>query len=118
MPKAPLRTLQSANRLGGQVCIGRANAASGLQRVFEAHRGVPPVQHDRGIRQRLALQPPQPGIAVAQHRRRRVSRYAGHGERLLERVGSNRGAVARESESIEIPVSLLNRFVETLCLAA
>jgi hypothetical protein len=30
---------------------------------------VPPVQHDCGARQRLALQPPQPGIAVAQHRR-------------------------------------------------
>ena len=97
--KAPLRTLQSANRLGGQVCVGRAKAASGLQRVFEAHRGVPPVQHDGGVRQRLALQPPQPGIAVAQHRRRRVRRHAGHCERLLERVGCNRRAVARESEA-------------------
>ena len=106
MPQAPLRTLQSANRLGGQVCIGRANAASGLQRVFEAHRGVPPVQHDRGVRQRLALQPPQTGIAVTQHRRWRVCRYAGHGERLLERVGSNRGAVARKSEARRISFSV------------
>jgi hypothetical protein len=69
MPKPPLRTLQSANRLGGQVCVGHAKAASGLQGVFEAHRRVPPIQHDCGVRQRLALQPPQPGIAVAQHRR-------------------------------------------------
>ena len=60
MPKAPLRTLQCANRLGGQVCVSHAKAASGLQCVFEAHRGEPPIQHDCGIRQRLALQPPQP----------------------------------------------------------
>ena len=65
MPQAPLRTLQSANRLGGQVCVGRAKTASSLQRVFEANRGVPPVQHDCGVRQRLALQPPQPGVAIA-----------------------------------------------------
>ena len=65
MPKAPLRTLQSANRLGGQVCVGRAKAASGLQRVFEAYRGMPPVEHDRGIRECLALHPPQPGIPIA-----------------------------------------------------
>jgi hypothetical protein len=59
MPKPPLRTLQSADRLGGQVCVGHAKAASGLQCVFEAHRGGPPIQHDCGIRQRLALQAPQ-----------------------------------------------------------
>ena len=81
------------------MCVGRAKAAGGLQRVLEAHRGMPPVEHDRGVRQRLALQPPQPGIAVAQHRRRRVRRHAGHCERLLERVGGDRGAVARESEA-------------------
>jgi hypothetical protein len=28
--KAPLRTFQSANRLGSQVCVGRAKASSGL----------------------------------------------------------------------------------------
>ena len=39
-------------------------------------------------------------------RRRRVCRYAGHGERLLERVGSNRGAVARESEARLISFSV------------
>jgi hypothetical protein len=99
MPKPPLRTLQSANRLGGQVCVGHAKAASGLQCVFEAHRGVPPIQYYRGIRQRFALQAPQSGVAVAQHRRRRVCVHADHCERLVERAGYNRGAVARESEA-------------------
>jgi hypothetical protein len=64
--KGPLRPLQSANRLGGHVCVGHAKAASGLQCVFEAHRGVPPIQHDGGIRQRLALDAPQSDITVAQ----------------------------------------------------
>ena len=60
---------------------------------------MPPIQHDRGGRQRLALQPPQPGIAVAQHRRRRVGVHPGRGERLRERVGRDRLAVAGESEA-------------------
>jgi hypothetical protein len=64
MPQVPLRTFQSANRLGDQVYFGRAKAASDLQCVFEAHRRVLSVEHDRGSRQCLALQPPQPGIAV------------------------------------------------------
>src|SRR5271165_6183034 len=94
MPQAPFRTLQAANRLVGQVRAGCvcAKAAGRLQRV-------PPVQHDRGLRQRLALQPPQPGVAIAQHGCRCVRMYSGHGERLLERVGGDRGAVARESEA-------------------
>ena len=50
-------------RLVGQVRGGRAQAAGRLQRGLKAYRGVPPVEHDRGVRQRLALQPPQPGIA-------------------------------------------------------
>jgi hypothetical protein len=50
MPQSPLRALQFANRLGGQVCVDRAKAASGLQGVFETHRGVPPVEYDRGVR--------------------------------------------------------------------
>src|SRR5271165_4919270 len=45
--------------------ISRAKTAGRLQRVLETHRGMPPVEHDRGVRQRLALQPPQTGIAVA-----------------------------------------------------
>jgi len=62
VPQAPFRTLQSANRLVGQGRVGRASAkATGrLQRVLEAHCGVPPVEHDCGLRQRLVLQPPQP----------------------------------------------------------
>ena len=67
--------------------------------MFEAYRGVPPIQHDGGIRQCLALQPPQPDVAVAQHRRRGIRRHAGHCERLLERAGCTRRAVARESEA-------------------
>jgi hypothetical protein len=31
---------------------------------------VPPVQRDSGRRQRLAPQPPQPGITIAQNSRR------------------------------------------------
>ena len=107
-----LRPLQSANRLGSQVCVGRAKAASGLQRVFEAHRGVPPIQHDCGVWQRIALQPPQPGVAVAQHRRRRVRGHAGHCERLLERTGCNRRAVARESEAGLAVVSQISQMAE------
>src|ERR1019366_3010608 len=48
MPQAPLRTLQSANCLVGQVRVGRAKAAGRLQRVLKANRGMPPVKHDRG----------------------------------------------------------------------
>ena len=67
--------------------------------MLETHRDVPPVEHDRRLWQRLALHPPQPGIAVAQHRRRRVRLHASHGERLLERVGRDHRAVAREREA-------------------
>jgi hypothetical protein len=48
-------------------------------RMFEAHCSVPPVQYDGGIRQRYTLQPPKPGVAVAQYRRRRVRCHAGLG---------------------------------------
>ena len=70
----PCHKRHFANRLVGQVHVGRARAkaAGRLQRVLEAHRGVPPVEHDRALRQRLVLQPPQPSIAVAQYRRRRI----------------------------------------------
>src|SRR5258708_924048 len=67
--------------------------------MLEAHGSVPPVEHDSGLRQRLALQPPQSGVAIAQHGRQCIRMYSGHGERLLERVGGDRGAVARESET-------------------
>jgi hypothetical protein len=65
VPQAPFRALQSTNRLAGQIRISRAKAAGRLQRVLEAHRGMPPVEHHRGIRQCLALHPPQPGVPVA-----------------------------------------------------
>jgi hypothetical protein len=90
VPQAPLRPFQAAHRSfsqEGRVGRGPAEAAGGLQRVLEAHRGVPPVEHDCGARQHLALQPPQPGIAVAQHGRGRVRVDARPGERLAERLG-------------------------------
>src|SRR3978361_726278 len=106
MPQAPLRPLQSANRLGCQFCVARAKTASGLQRVFETYRNMPPIEHNCSVQQRLALQPPQPGIAVAQHRRQRVRLYARHHERLLERTGCDHWAVARESEAGLVSVSV------------
>jgi hypothetical protein len=48
------------------MCIGCAKATGGLQRVFEACRSMPPIPHDCGVRQRFALRPLQPGIAVIQ----------------------------------------------------
>ena len=67
VPQAPLRALQTANGLVREVRVGRAQAkaAGGLQRVLEAHGGVPPIQHDRGVGQRLMLQAPQSRIPVA-----------------------------------------------------
>jgi len=84
------------------VHVGRvhAEAVSCLQRVLKAHSRMPPVQHDRGTRQRLTLQPPQPGIAVAQHHRGRVRTPARRGERLPERLGRDRLAVAGEGEAV------------------
>ena len=60
VPETPLRAFQVANRVMGEgrVSCACAEAAGRLQRVLEAYSGVPPVQHDRGTRQRLALQPP------------------------------------------------------------
>ena len=78
----------------------RAETARRLQRVLETNGDMPPIQHDRGRRQRLALQPPQPGITIAKHRRRRVSVHPGRGERLLERFGRGRLAVAGEGEAV------------------
>jgi len=71
-----------------------------LDSVLKAYSGVPPVQHDRGARQRLTLQPPQPGIAVAQHRCRCVRTHPGRGKRLPERLGCGRRAVAGEGEAV------------------
>jgi hypothetical protein len=74
VPAAELRRLArrernraAAARMQGEGHISRAHpeAAGRLQRVLEADRGVPPVQRERGTRRHLALQLPQPGIAVA-----------------------------------------------------
>ncbi len=102
VPQAPLCPLQAANRRVGKVRIGRTRAETTrwLQRVLEAHRGVPPVQHDRGTGQHGALQPPQSRIAVAQHGRQRVRVHSGRGERLPERLGRDRLAVAGEGEAV------------------
>src|SRR3954464_2892879 len=72
VPQAPLRSFDVADRSTGEASVGRARteAAGGLQRVFEPHGGVPPVQYGCCTRQHLALQPPQPGIAVGPHGRR------------------------------------------------
>src|SRR3954452_9661336 len=50
VPQAPLGALQFVNRLIGEMFLGGASAkaAGRLQRVFETHREVPPVQHHRG----------------------------------------------------------------------
>jgi hypothetical protein len=89
------------NRVIGKICVRRTRAetARRLQRVLETNSDMPPIQHDRSRRQRLALQPPQPGITIAKHRRRRVSAHPGGGERLLERVRGGRLAVADEGEA-------------------
>jgi hypothetical protein len=65
VPQAPFRTLQTPNRLIGKMAVWRAEAACRLQRMLETHGGVPPIQHGRGIRQCLALQPPQASITIA-----------------------------------------------------
>jgi hypothetical protein len=52
VPQAPFRPLQPASCHVGQMRIGRAKAPCRLQRVFETNRGMPPVEHDRGVRQR------------------------------------------------------------------
>jgi hypothetical protein len=98
VPQAPFGPLQVTNRLIGDVRVGgaRAEAAGRLQCVFEAYRGMSPVEHHRGMGQRLALQPPQPGIAVAQHRRWRVRLHASR----RERVGCGHWTVPDESKAM------------------
>jgi len=102
VPQAPLRALQAPDRRAGQARVGGvpAEAARCLQRVLEAHCSVPPIQHNRGIWQHLALQAPKASIAVAQHRRGRVRTHAGCGERLPECLGRDGRARAREREAV------------------
>jgi len=49
---------------------------------------------------------PIEGIAVAQHRRRRVRVHSGRSERLLERLGCDRLAVAGEGETVLAALSV------------
>jgi len=102
VPQAPLRPPQAPDRHVGEARLGRARAEAtgGLQGVLEAHGGVPPIQHRRGVRQDIALQLPEAGIAVAQHRRRRLRAHARRGERPPERLGRGHLAVADEGETV------------------
>jgi hypothetical protein len=72
------------NCLIGKMSVGRAETRRRLQPVLKTNGNVPPVEHDRAHWQRLALLLPQPGISIAQHRRRRVAVHPGRGERLRE----------------------------------
>ena len=47
-----------------------------------------------------ALQPPQPGLAVAQYGRRRIRTHSSRGERLPERLDRGCLAVAGEGEAV------------------
>src|SRR4051812_620485 len=97
MPQAPLRAFQIAHGVADE---GRLKVAGRLQRVLKAHRGVPLIEHGHGARQHLALQPPQPGIAVAQHCGRRVRGHARCGKRLPEGLGRSRLAIPGEGEAV------------------
>ncbi len=68
--------------------------------MLKAHGRVPPIQHDRSTRQHRALQLPQPSVAVAQYGRRRICVHSDRGERLPERLGRNRLAVAGKGEAV------------------
>jgi hypothetical protein len=63
--------VQAMNRRMRKIRVGRAGAKTPrrLQRVLKTNGNMPPIEHDCGGRQRLALQPPQPGITIAKHRR-------------------------------------------------
>ena len=74
--------------------------------MLEPHRGVPPVQHGRGVRQHLALQPPEPSIAVAQHGRGRVRGHACCGERLPQGLGRSRLAIPGKGEAVLNPLGI------------
>jgi hypothetical protein len=90
------------NCLIGKICVGRAGAetACRLQRVLKTNGDMPPIQHNRGCWQRLALHPPQPGITIAQHCRRRVGMHPSCSERLRECFGRGRLAVPGEGEPV------------------
>src|SRR4051812_22257836 len=94
VPQAPFRPLQITNCLVGKISVGRAETACRLQPMLKTNGDVPPVEHDRGRRQHLTLQPPQPDISITQHRRRHIGAPPDRGERLSERARRGRLAVA------------------------
>jgi len=69
------------------VAFGNASCCS-----RHSHRSCDPSAKQRSAE-------PIEGIAVAQHRRRRVCLHTSRGERVLERIGCHRGAIARECEA-------------------
>ena len=76
-----------------------AEASGRLQGVLEVQGGVPPIEHHRRPGQGLALQAPQPSVAIAQHGGRRVRLHAGHSQHLLERIAGPCQTVADKSEA-------------------
>jgi len=72
VPQAPFRPLQMTNGLICKISIGHARPRAVCnpcsKRMATCHQS----SAHRGRRERLALQPPQPSISIAQHRRRRV----------------------------------------------
>jgi hypothetical protein len=102
VPQAPFCPLQVANRFIGKVCAGRTRAetARRLQRVLKTNGDMPPIEHNRGCWQGLALHSPQPGITIAQHCRRRVGMHPGCIERLRECFGRGLLAVPGEGEAV------------------
>jgi hypothetical protein len=77
----------SSERSASAAPAPRPRAVCRVQRVLKTNGDVPTIERDCGRRQRLALQPPQPGITIAQHCRRRVGVHPGRGECLSERSG-------------------------------
>src|ERR1700759_3544337 len=109
VPQAPFRPLEMTNDLFGKMGVSCAETARCLQSVLKTNGDVPPVQHDRRRWQRLALQPPQPGVPIAQYRRWRVGVHPGRGERLCERARRSCLAVARKGETV-LPASGIDHF--------
>jgi hypothetical protein len=99
------------------VCHACAEATRRLQRVIEAHGDVPPVQHDRAPGSVSRCKPPQPGITIAQHCRRRVRMLAGRRapartlrSRPPGRYGQRRsGAGCSSSEVSDTAVAVISR---------
>ena len=85
VPKFPLGALELADWMTAEVVAGSAGAkaARRLQRVFETHGDMKPVEDESRIWHDLTLQLPKSGVAIAKHRRRRAETDA----RAHNRVG-------------------------------